>query len=67
MNEFKSCEDELPAKNGEYDIKNNSGCNNGEGRLWYDTVDGWDIAECIRSFYKVLAWRPIPTRGLEDD
>ena len=49
------CTDRLPVENGEYKILNNSGCNNGEGRM--NLVDGeWDIPDAIKSFYKVIGW-----------
>jgi hypothetical protein len=50
------CSYQLPRESGEYDIKNNSGCNNGEGRMYFDPKTGWDIPDMIKSFYKVIGW-----------
>jgi hypothetical protein len=50
------CSDRLPTVSGEYSIKNNSACNNGEGLMRFDVEKGWDIPEMIRSFYKVVGW-----------
>lgn len=50
------CSDRLPSKDGEYRIKNNSSCNNGEGLMDFSVEYGWDIPDMIKSFYKVIGW-----------
>lgn len=50
------CDDRLPVVNGNYKVKNNSGCNNGEGLIYFDTEKGWDFPNAIKNFYKVIGW-----------
>jgi hypothetical protein len=47
----------LPEKSGKYEVKNNSGVNCGIGYVWFRVGQGWDIADPIRDFYRILAWR----------
>ena len=51
-----ACSTRLPTKDGVYRIKNNSGCNNGDGMMRYDLESGWDVPKIIRSFYRVVGW-----------
>lgn len=48
--------DRLPSKDGEYRVKNNSNCNNGEGVVYFSVKEGWMIPEMVKSFYKILHW-----------
>jgi len=59
---YHLCSDRLPTENGEYRIKNNSECNDGNGLVRFDTEKGWDIPDIIRPFYKVIGWYE-PTRA----
>jgi hypothetical protein len=60
---FHKCEDRLPTYSGEYRIKNNSECNNGEGLVRFDIETGWDIPDVIRPFYRVVGWYETQTVG----
>lgn len=55
---FVRCSDRLPDKDGEYRVKHNCGCNNGDGKLWFTVEHGWDTPAMTRSFYRVIAWAP---------
>lgn len=50
------CAERLPEKSGEYNISNNSGCNNGEARMYYSPETGWDVPEELKSTYLVIGW-----------
>lgn len=53
---YHLCSDRLPTVSGEYRIKNNSECNNGNGLVQFDVNKGWCIPEAIRPFYRVVGW-----------
>jgi hypothetical protein len=56
--EYISVNIRLPDISGEYEIINNTGCNEGYGVVYYDVNNGFEINSAIKSFYKVLAWNP---------
>lgn len=50
------CSERMPNKSAKYRIKNDTGCNNGEGSMYFDVEKGWDVPDMIKNFYKVVGW-----------